>query len=100
MNERIRPDLNRLTAHNIGEHRVRAFTLAGLRDLLRDYGADHGPVLEEAGLSAEGVDDHLAWISLQALANALTVAARVTGYFGLKHGSRGRFTSNPLDYLL
>jgi AraC-like DNA-binding protein len=102
MNERVRPDLNRLTAHNIGEHRVRAFTLAGLRDLLRDYGVEHGPILEEVGLSAERIDDHLAWISLQALANALTVAARVTGdrYFGLKHGSRGRYTSNPLGYLL
>jgi AraC-like DNA-binding protein len=74
----------------------------GLRDLLRDYGVEHGPILEEAGLSAEGVDDHLAWISLQKLADALSVAARVTGdrYFALKHGSRGRFTSNPLGYLL
>jgi AraC-like DNA-binding protein len=101
MDLRVRSDL--LPAGSIGpEHRVRAFTLAGLRDLLRDYGVEHGPILEEAGLSAEGVDDHLAWISLQKLADALSVAARVTGdrYFALKHGSRGRFTSNPLGYLL
>jgi hypothetical protein len=50
-----------------------------------------------------GVDgDDLTWMSLERLVNALTLAARVTGdrFFGLKHGSRGRFTSNPLGYLL
>jgi AraC-like DNA-binding protein len=101
MNERIRPDLNRPPVQNVGEHRVRAFTLLRLRDLLRGYGVEHRPVLEEAGLPPDLVDE-LAWISLQKLADALSVAARVTGdrYFGLKHGSRGRFTSNPLGYLL
>jgi hypothetical protein len=41
-------------------------------------------------------------MSLERLVNALTLAARVTGdrYFGLKHGSRGRFTANPLGYLM
>jgi AraC-like DNA-binding protein len=72
-----------------------------LRDLLREYGVDHGPILEEAGLTPDHGDD-LAWIPLEKLANTLTVAARVTRdrYFGLKHGTRGRFTANPLGYLL
>lgn len=101
MNERIRRDLNRSQGQHVGEHRVRAFTLSGLRDLLRGYGLEHGPVFEEAGLPPNHTDD-LAWISLEKLANALDVAARVTGdrYFGLKHGTRGRFTANPLGYLL
>lgn len=97
----MRPDLNRPSAQSVGEHRVRAFVLSGLRDLLRDYGVEHGPILEDAGLASDMVDD-LAWISLGKFANALTIAARATGdrYFGLKHGSRGRFTSNPLGYLM
>lgn len=101
MNERIRPDLNRPQVQNVGEHRVRALGLSGLREMLRDYGVEHGPILEEAGLPPDLVDE-LAWIPLEKLANALTVAARVTGdrYFGLKHGSRGRFTANPLGYLM
>jgi AraC-like DNA-binding protein len=102
MDEYIRPESNRLQDQGIERgHRVRAFTLTGLRDLLRDYGLEHGPVFEEAGIAADLGDD-LAWISLEKLANALTVAARVTGdrYFGLKHGSRGRLTSNPLGYLM
>jgi AraC-like DNA-binding protein len=103
MDLRVQSDLQAPPAGSVErEHRVRAFTLAGLRDLLRDYGVEHGPILEEAGLSGDGVDDHLAWISLQALANVLSVAARVTGdrFFGLKYGSRGRLTSNPLGYLM
>jgi AraC-like DNA-binding protein len=84
------------------EHRARAFTLAGLRDLLRDYGVEHGPIFDEAGLTAEEFEDGLAWVSLEKLARALTIAARVTGdrHFGLKHGTRGRFTINPLGYLM
>mgnify|MGYP006387980367 FL=1 len=41
-------------------------------------------------------------MSLERLVNALTLAARVTGdrFFGLKHGIRGRFTANPLGYLM
>jgi Arabinose-binding domain of AraC transcription regulator, N-term len=103
MESRVRADLDRLPTKGIErEHRVRAFTLHGLRELLRDYGLDHGPVLEEAGLTAEAVEDGLGWISLEKLATALTVGSRVTGdrYFGLKHGASGRFTSNPLGYLL
>ena len=68
-----------------------------MRDLLRDYSVDHRPILDEAGLSLDHGDD-LAWISLERFIRALTIAARVTGdrYFGLKHGTRGRFTANPL----
>jgi AraC-like DNA-binding protein len=101
MNERIRPDLNRLSDQHIGEHRVRALALSGLRDLLRDYGVDYRPIFEEAGLPPDQGDE-LAWISLGKLIGALTLAARVTGdrYFGLKHGTRGRFTANPLGYLM
>ena len=75
--------------------------MSGLRDLLRDYGVDHRPIFEEAGLPPDHGDD-LTWMSLERLVNALTLAARVTGdrYFGLKHGSRGRFTANPLGYLM
>ena len=74
---------------------------AGLRDLLRDYGLEHGRIFEEAGLDAEALEDGLAWIPLAKLAKVLTVAARVTGdrFFGLKHGGRGRLTSNPIGYL-
>lgn len=101
MNDRIRPDLNRPPVQHVGEHRVRALSLSGLRDLLRDYGVDHRPILDEAGLSLDHGDD-LAWISLERFIRALTLAARVTGdrYFGLKHGTRGRFTANPLGYLM
>ena len=101
MNERIRPDLNRPPVQHVGEHRVRALSLSGLRDLLRDYGVDHRPILDEAGLSLDHGDE-LAWISLERFIKALTLAARVTGdrYFGLKHGTRGRFTANPLGYLM
>jgi hypothetical protein len=69
MNERLRPDLNRLTSQNIGEHRVRALSLSGLRDLLRDYGVDHQPIFEEAGLPPDHGDD-LTWMSLERLVNA------------------------------
>ena len=101
MNDRIRPDLNRPPVQHVGEHRVRALSLSGLRDLLRDYGVDHRPILDEAGLSLDHGDE-LAWISLERFIKALTLAARVTGdrYFGLKHGTRGRFTANPLGYLM
>jgi len=101
MNDRIRPDLNRPPVQHVGEHRVRALSLSGLRDLLRDYGVDHRPILDEAGLSPDHGDD-LAWISLEKFIKALTLAARVTGdrYFGLKHGTRGRFNANPLGYLM
>jgi len=101
MNERVRPDLNRPTDQALGEHRVRTLSLSGLRDLLRDYGVDHRPIFEEAGLPPDHGDD-LTWMSLERLVSALTLAARVTGdrFFGLKHGSRGRFTANPLGYLM
>jgi AraC-like DNA-binding protein len=101
MNERIRPDLNRLGDQQVGEHRVRALSLSGLRELLREYGVDHVPILQQAGLPDEYGDD-LAWISLERFVDALNIAARVTGdrYFGLKHGIRGRFTANPLGYLM
>jgi AraC-like DNA-binding protein len=101
MNERVRFDLERLPDQSLGEHRVRALCLSGFRDFLRGYGVDHAPILVEVGLPPD-LSDELAWISLEKAAQALTVAARVTGdrYFGLKHGSRGRFTSNPLGYLL
>lgn len=101
MNERIRPDLNRLSDQHIGEHRVRALSLSGLRDLLRDYGVDHRSILDEVGLPHDHSDD-LAWISLEKFINALTLAARATGdrFFGLKHGTQGRFTANPLGYLM
>jgi len=103
MNLPVRPELEGIPAKGIErEHRIRAFTLSGLRDLLRDYGVEHGPILEEAGLAAEEIEDGLAWVSLEKLAKALTVGARVTGdrHFGLKHGARGRFTSNPIGYLM
>src|SRR4029079_14756702 len=101
MNERVRPDLNRLTGQALGEHRVRALSLSGLRDLLREYGVDYRPIFEEAGLPPDH-GDGLTWMSLERLAKALTLAARVTvdRFFGLKHGSRGRFTANPLGYLM
>jgi AraC-like DNA-binding protein len=101
MNERIRPDLNRLPENQVGEHRVRALSLSGLRDRLREYGVDYRPFFEESGLSLDPGDE-LAWISLEKVVNALTLAARVTGdrYFGLKHGAHGRFTANPLGYLM
>ena len=53
MNDRIRPDLNRPPVQHVGEHRVTALSLSGLRDLLRDYGVDHRPILDEAGLSLD-----------------------------------------------
>lgn len=101
MNERISPGLSKLPDQGIGEHRVRALGLSGLRDLLRDYGVDHRPILKEAGLPPDHGDD-LAWIPLEKFVNALTLAARATGdrFFGLKHGSRGRFTANPPGYLM
>ncbi len=101
MNESLRFDLKRLPDQSIGDHRVRALALSGFRDFLREYGVDHVPILEEVGIPPD-LSDELGWISLEKAAGALTVAARVTGdrYFGLKHGSRGRFTSNPLGYLL
>jgi AraC-like DNA-binding protein len=103
MGSLVRPHLGGLPVKGIErEHRVRAFTLSGLRDLLRDYGVEHGQILEEAGVAAEEIEDGLTWVSLEKLANALTVAARVTGdrYLGLKHGAGGRFTSNPIGYLM
>jgi hypothetical protein len=99
----VRPELEGIPVRGIErEHRVRAFTLSGLRDLLRDYGVELGPILEEVGLAAEEIEDGLAWVSLEKLAKALTVGARVTGdrHFGLKHGARGRFSSNPIGYLM
>src|SRR6476646_9480396 len=98
----VRPEREGIPGRDIErEHRVRAFSFSGLRDLLRDYGVEHGPILEEAGLAAKEIDDGLAF-SLEKLAKALTVGARVTGdlHFGLKHEAKGRFTSNPIGYLM
>jgi len=85
-----------------GEHRIRALVLSGLREMLRGYSAEFLPVLQEVELPVEVVGDEFAWISLEKFAKLLTAAARVTGdpYFGLKHGASGRFTSNPLGYLM
>jgi AraC-like DNA-binding protein len=50
----------------------------------------------------EVIEDEFAWIPLDKFATVLAVAARETNdpYFGLKHGGGGRFTSNPLGYLM
>ena len=61
MDLRVPPDFGRPSARGIErEHRVRAFTLHGLRDLLRDYGVEQGPILDEAGLTADEIADGLA----------------------------------------
>jgi len=96
-------ELNRIPADTVAsEHRIRAFVLSGLRERLRGHHAQLLPVLQEAGLTLEEVEDEFAWIPLNKFAKVLTVAARVTNdpYFGLKHGAGGRFTSNPLGYLM
>ena len=97
------PDTGWVSADEIvSEHRVRAFTLSGLRELLTSYGLEIGPILDEAELSADAIKDDYAWIPLRKFANVLAFAARETGdpYFGLKYGEAARFTSNPLGYLM
>jgi len=97
------PDTSWVSADDlINEHRVRAFTLSGLRELLRTYGVEIGPLLDEAELPADVLKDDYAWIPLRKLANVLALAARETGdpYFGLKYGEAARFTINPLGYLM
>lgn len=97
------PDISWVSADEIvSEHRVRAFTLSGLRELLTSYGTDIGPILDEVELPADVLKDDYAWIPLRKLANVLALAARETGdpYFGLKYGEAARFTSNPLAYLI
>jgi AraC-like DNA-binding protein len=98
-----RPDLVVLPVENAaGEHRIRALVMSGLHEILRGYRVELLPVLQEAELTLEEVKDEFAWIPLEKFAKALTVASRLTGdpYFGLKHGAGGRFTSNPLGYLM
>jgi len=84
------------------EHRIRAFVLTGLREHLKTYGTELGPLLDEAGLYADAIKDDYAWIPLKKFANVLTFAARDTGdpCLGLKYGAAARFTSNPLGYLI
>lgn len=99
----VRPELNGAALDAVaGEHRIRALTLSNLREVLRSYGADIAPILDEAGFPPTVLDDEFAWISLEKFARVLTIAARVTGdsCFGLKYGSVARFTSNPLGYLI
>jgi len=97
------PDTSWVSSDEIvSEHRVRAFTLSGLRELLTSYGTDIGPILDEAELPADVLKDDYSWIPLKKLANVLAFAARETGdpYFGLKYGEAARFTINPLGYLM
>jgi len=97
------PDINWISSDEIvSEHRVRAFTLSGLRELLTSYGTDIGPILDAAELPADVLKDDYAWIPLRKLADVLAFAARETGdpYFGLKYGEAARFTINPLGYLM
>jgi AraC-like DNA-binding protein len=84
------------------EHRIRAFALSGLREHLKSYGTELGPLLNEAELSADTIKDDYAWVPLRKFANVLTFAARDTGdpYLGLKYWAAARFTSNPLGYLM
>lgn len=86
----------------VGENRIRVFVLTGLRERLKAYGADLNPILHAAGLSSDTISDDFAWVSLEKFAHILTIAAKLTGdaRFGLKYGAAGRFTTNPLGYLL
>jgi AraC-like DNA-binding protein len=96
-------ELNRVPAETVAaEHRIRAFVLLGLRERLRGHHIPVQPVLQEAGLTLEEIEDEFAWVALDKFAKVLTIAARVTNdpYFGLKHGAGWRCTSNPLGYLM
>jgi AraC-like DNA-binding protein len=86
----------------VGEHRIRAFPLANMREVLKGYGVELTPILRQAGLRTDVLADDFAWIPLEKFARVLTIAARATGdpCFGLKYGSAGRLTANPLGYLL
>lgn len=99
----VQPDMNRMLSEDVlGAHRVRAFTLSNLCEVLRGYGVELAPILHEAGFPLDVAEDDFAWISLEKFAKVLTLAARKTGdpCFGLKYGSAARFTSNPLAYLM
>jgi len=81
-----------------GGPRIRAFTLCTLGEVLRGYGVEFAPILEQADLPADAGEDDLAWIPLAKLATVLTLSEQRTGdpCFGLKYGAVARFTSNPL----
>jgi AraC-like DNA-binding protein len=96
--ELIRPQ----TDTNVGEHRLRAFTLSSLREVLKGYGVELAPIMRQVGLRLNVLDDDFIWIPLDKFASVLTISAKVTGdhCFGLKYGALARFTSNPLGYLM
>jgi AraC-like DNA-binding protein len=99
----VMPGTSWISADDItSEHRIRAFTLSGLRELLRGYGVELAPILAEAELCADAIKDDYAWIPLRKFANVLAFAARDTRdpCLGLKYGAAARFTSNPLGYLM
>jgi AraC-like DNA-binding protein len=82
--------------------RLRAFLLANLNEALKSYGVEVAPILRQASLKPDALDDDFAWIPLDKFAAVLTLSAKATGdpCFSLKFGSATRFTSNPLGYLM
>jgi AraC-like DNA-binding protein len=84
------------------EFRIRSLVFGGLREMLRAYGLELAPLLTQAQLAPEALNDDFNWVPLASFALILTLAARATGdqCFGLKYGAFGRFADNPLGYLM
>jgi AraC-like DNA-binding protein len=84
-----------------GAGRIRAVALHGLREMLKGYGLDLAPLLTQASIAPDILQDDFNWVPLERFARVLTLAAKATRdpYFGLKYGVAARF-ANPLGYLM